>query len=114
MNAFIIDVPDSWSDKEHEDLYNLICRFSFMLIKDDGNPYKSRYAFITAHQYEDIDALRRDFDISNDVLNPNVGLDKLFIQSSIYFINSSEIVVITVPFGINLLTNAFVLSFVPL
>ncbi len=67
MNAFIIDVPDSWSDKEHEDLYNLICRFSFMLIKDDGNPYKSRYAFITAHHYEDIDALRRDFDISNDV-----------------------------------------------
>lgn len=38
-----------------------------MLIKDDGNPYKSRYAFITAHHYEDIDALRRDFDISNDV-----------------------------------------------
>ena len=41
----------------------------------------------------------------NDDLNPNIGLNKLFIQSSIHRIYSSEIGVISVPLGIKRLIN---------
>ena len=49
----------------------------------------------------------------NDDLNPNIGLNKLFIQSSIHCMYSSDIGVISVPFDKNRLTNLLLFSLPP-
>jgi len=51
---------------------------------------------------------------SDDDLKLNIGLDKLFIHCSIFFINPSDNVVMTVPLGINLLINLLLFSLLPL
>ena len=53
------------------------------------------------------------FYTSKELLYPNIALGRLFIQSSIFCMNSSEIVVITVPFGMNLRINLLLFSLLP-
>ena len=68
MNAFILHIPDNWTDEKRKELYDRIDKWSFMLLHFDGNFHRSRYAFVTEEQFADLDSVREAFRIPDDVI----------------------------------------------
>ena len=67
MNAFIVEIPDDWSDEKRKSLYDVLSRFAATLHNDDGDFRKSRLAFTTDRFYDNLDDVRSAFQIPDDV-----------------------------------------------